>query len=289
MALPHFHQVLLDTISPEDKVWSYTVPNLPNEEICNKAGLMKACALVTDAHGQHLDLSLAKIPESRAICEYPLHRFVHLSCANFRLHSPDGQPASIKESSSYLVRFLQAGIAINGCHYHFFGHSNSQLKCKSCFLLAGKKDEVRRIVDGLGDFSKITSTAKKAKRIGLLFSTAHSSLDVEAQRCEDIADIEGNGFIFTDGCGLISPKLVQIVTRRHPITFRNQRYRPSVLQIRHRGYKGVVMIEPLIKPPIWLRLRKSMRKFSDVKNMGFSTIEYSKVSQICCIHGHGDI
>ena len=276
MALSHFHHVLTDCLSLTDGEWKYVVPDLPNQEICNKAGYIKSCELVADASTQGLFLKLTRIPENRAISEHPLDRFMHLTCSDFRLQLPDDQPATFKESSSYIARLLKAGILINGTHYHFYGHSNSQLKSKSCFLMAGTRDEVVRVVEELGDFSKITSVAKKAKRIGLLFSTAHGSLNVEPDRCQDIADIERD-YVFTDGCGLMSPDLVQIVVRKHPIIFRNQRMRPSVLQIRYRGYKGVVTIEPQMKPPTWLKLRKSMRKFSGVANMSFAVVEYSKV------------
>jgi hypothetical protein len=238
---------------------------------------MKSCALVGNACAQNLELKLTRIPENRAISNYSLHRFIHFTCSDFRLQLAEGQQATFRESSSYIGRLLKTGIVINGTQYHFFGHSNSQLKSKSCFLMAGTQDEIDRIVEGLGDFSKITSVAKKAKRIGLLFSTAHGSLDVELGRCEDITDVERDGYVFTDGCGLISPNLAQIICRKHPITFRNKRFRPAVFQIRYRGYKGVVTIEPKLKGPIWLQLRKSMRKFSGVGNSSFAVVEYSKV------------
>jgi hypothetical protein len=67
---------------------------------------------------------------------------------------------------------LVTGISINNTKYHFFGHSNSQLKSRSCFLYAASKDEIFAKINTMGDLSKLKSVGKKAKRIGLLFSSA---------------------------------------------------------------------------------------------------------------------
>jgi len=65
--------------------------------------------------------------------------------------------------------------------------------------------------------------AKKAKRIGLLFSTAPVAKMIPPDRVEDIPDIESpDGYIFTDGCGLISPHLAQNLARRVGIVFRDR-------------------------------------------------------------------
>lgn len=146
MALSRYYHVLSESLSLVDSDWNYEVPSQPDQKTCNKAGYMKSCELVADVSHQQLSLKLAKIPENRAIRGHPLDRLIHVTCSNFRLHLTDGQPATFKESSSYVARFLKIGIVINGTHYQFYGHSNSQLKSKSCFMIAGTKDEVVRIV-----------------------------------------------------------------------------------------------------------------------------------------------
>ena len=113
-----------------------------------------------------------------------------------------------------------------------------------------------------------------------MFSTAERVLDVPAERCQDIDDVERDGFIFTDGCGLISKNLVHKLARKKPIIFHDRRYYPSVLQIRYRGYKGVVTIDPQMQPGIWLRLRKSMKKFSGTNDISFAVVGHSKVSKV---------
>ena len=278
MALFRYRRVLQDRISPTDSKWCYTVLDLPQPSLANNTGLVKSCSLVSNLDQQSITLSFIKIPINRAISERPLSSFVHITFDNFRLQKSEGVAATFKESSDYVSRFLSAGIKLNGIHYSFYGHSQSQLKSKACFLMAGSKDEVNKIVDGLGDFSKMKSVAKKVKRIGLLFSTAHIVMTIEPNRCRDIVDVENEDCIFTDGCGLISTKLAGILARKRPITFRNRRYHPSVFQIRYRGYKGVVILEPRMEPGVWLEFRKSMKKFSGGDHLGFAVVEYSKVT-----------
>jgi regulator of nonsense transcripts 1 len=165
--------------------------------------------------------------------------------------------------------------------YNFYGHSNSQLKSRTCFLYAAPKPDISQKIEALGDFTKMKTVAKKAKRIGLLFSVAEIATTVQPDRCEDIQDVETKDYIFTDGCGLISPKLAHELARKVGVAFRNIRYTPSVFQIRYRGYKGVVMLDLGMKGKTLIKFRKSMKKFSGASDMSFSVIEYSKVFISC--------
>lgn len=256
------------------------MPDLPQPSVCNSAGYIKSCSLISNSDEQSLILGLIKISPNRAISERPLDSLVHVSFDGFRLQTESGDAAPFKDSADYIATFLKSAISINGTQYHFYGHSQSQLKSRSCFLMSGSKDQVNRIVDGLGDFSKIKTVAKKVKRIGLLFSTAHVVMDIDPARVKDISDIEDQDYIFTDGCGFISRNLARMLTRKRPIVFRNQRYHPTVFQIRYRGYKGVVIIEPRMTPGIWLELRKSMKKFSGGPDLSFAVVEFSKVGSL---------
>ena len=279
MALARYCRVIQDKFTHNDTTWSYLVPDLPDSFICNQNGYVKSCAAVSKPTEQSLTLSLLRISSNRAISSQQLSAFIHISFEDFRLQTPDNDQAPFRESADYVAKLLKSGIRMNGVHYHFYGHSNSQLKSRSCFLMAGSRDAVHRVVDGFGDFSKMKTVAKKAKRIGLLFSTAHVIMTVDQTRVRDIEDIENHDFIFTDGCGLISPNLANMLARKRPINFRNRRHHPSVLQIRYRGYKGVVTLEPNMTPGTWLELRKSMKKFSGGDDLGFAVVEYSKVCQ----------
>jgi RNA dependent RNA polymerase len=271
----HREHVLQDMITASDGPWSYRVPDL-----ANSGRLIKSIDLHSDSTSQAITLRWIQIPGNRATSSIDPDHLIHIKVTDFRLQDNSvtpPQPATSRESAEYLIRFLKSGVTLNGTLYSFYGHSNSQLKSRSCFLKRGSLEEVGRVVERLGDFSKIKNVAKKAKRIGLLFSTADRVIDVAADRCQDIPDIEDGDFNFTDGCGLISPDFAKLLVRKKPIVFRNQRYLPSVFQIRYRGYKGVVTLDTGMKGSIWLRLRKSMKKFTGSEDLAFAVVEYSKV------------
>ncbi|KAF4628609.1 hypothetical protein G7Y89_g9545 [Cudoniella acicularis] len=283
-----FRYVLQDSIQLEDQEWSYNILNLPKSSTTNSEKLIKSITVVSNSVKQHIELGLQVISLNRAISSEPLDRFVLISFADFRLRvsqsstdgkssdSSDTKPATARESTDYIVKLLRSGITLNGIHYNFYGHSNSQLKSRTCFLYAAPKDDISQKVESLGDFKKIKTVPKKAKRIGLLFSVAQIATVLEPRRCEDIQDVETSDYIFTDGCGLICPRFAQELARRVGITFRNVRYTPSVFQIRYRGYKGVLMLDPPMKGETLVKFRKSMKKFSGGNDNSFSVIEYSK-------------
>lgn len=281
-----YSRVLQERVSLEDSQWEYDLEDLPSAAEANAVGLVKAIALTTKDEQHQLNIALNPLSPSRATSNHPLDRFVSISFKNFRSlrgsasHVVWSQPATPRECSDYMVKLLRAGIRLNGTHYHFFGHSQSQLKSRTCYLFAASKDVITSMVDALGYFSKMKVVSKKAKRLGLLFSTAEVAMDVDPSRCEDIEDIETNDYIFTDGCGLIAPRLAQELARRTGIVFRNTRYTPSVFQIRYRGYKGVVTLDSSMRDgKTLLKLRRSMRKLPDVKDYSFSVVDYSKVSR----------
>lgn len=241
----HREQILQDVITVGDGPWSYHVPALGNS-----GGRIKLIDLHSDSTSQAISLQWIQIPGNRATSNTDPDHLIHIAVTNFRLQDNSvtpPQPATSRESADYLVRFLISGVTLNGAHYSFYGHSNSQLKSRSCFLHKASSDEVARIVEGLGDFARIKNVAKKAKRIGLLFSTADRVVDVAPGRCHDIPDIEDGDFNFTDECGLISLDFAKLLVRKTPIVFRNQRYLPSVFQIRYQGYKGVVTLDTGMK------------------------------------------
>lgn len=287
--------MLLQPLRLDDDAWVFRVPNLPSASVLGQAGLIKTISLRTDLKDckHSMVLKFERSNTNRAIENDPLDHFILLSLDAFRplvrgaaakeeAPAPDLQPRTAREVSDYSIKCLRAGITLNDVHYNFYGHSNSQLKSRSCYLMAASKEEISRRVEGLGDFSKMKTVGKKAKRIGLLFSSATAALTISPDRCEDIADVETADYVFTDGCGLIAPSLAQELARRTRILFRNSRYTPSVFQIRYRGYKGVVTVDPRMakQKTALLKFRKSMKKFSGGENHSFAVVDYSKVNNL---------
>jgi hypothetical protein len=292
-----FQRVLQDSIQLEDREWSYHVSDLPRPSTLNSQQLMKSITLQSSSTKQQILLRIQPTSLNRAISADPFDCFLLISFADFRLRVPqppttDGgsksdfntKPATARESADYIVRLLRSGVTLNEVRYHFYGHSNSQLKSRTCFLYAASKADISSKVESLGDFTKMKTVAKKAKRIGLLFSVAKMATIVEPDRCQDISDIEGNDYNFTDGCGLISHTFAKALAQKAGIAFRNVRYTPSVFQIRYRGYKGVVVLDPTMKDKKTLvKFRKSMKKFSGGTDCSFSVVDYSKVFLSTCV------
>lgn len=282
--LRSFRSTLQRRITAKDDGWIYTVPNLPPPAATNAAELVKVISFISSTTKELAELRMEQCPRNRITQHEPLHLLLMLSVADFRLRENKHQQddtvrlAPARDSSAYVERLLKTGITLNGTEYHFFGHSNSQLKSRSCFLYAASKAEISTKIEGLGDFSKMKSVGKKVKRIGLLFSSAEMATTLAPDRCEDIDDITKDGFVYTDGCGLISDQLVKRIVQQRSIVHRNKRYLPAVFQIRYRGYKGVLTLSPALRGPVQVQFRESMRKFKDVKDCSFSVVEYSKVN-----------
>ncbi|KAL4947610.1 RNA dependent RNA polymerase-domain-containing protein [Aspergillus filifer] len=278
--LSSFIYTLQSTFSATDHEWTFQVPNLPNAQVTNPGRWIKSLELVSNAKTRKLELKFIKLVSNRATSICSPESLLHFSFAGFRLGQLNDEGKwevfTAKETGDYLVRLLKEGITINGHHYSFYGHSSSQLKSRSCYLLQGSKGEVAALVESLGDFSKIKTVAKKAKRIGLLFSSCTAIIDVPDGRYDDIDDFERNGYTFSDGCGLIGPKATRLLSQKLSIISHNTRYHPSVFQIRFKGYKGVVALEPDVPKEYWFRFRHSMRKFSGTADRSFAVVEHSK-------------
>jgi hypothetical protein len=278
-----FVKILQEKIAPDDAKWEYSVLDIPKPQSTNQAGLMKCVSIVSSSQRQQITLRFEPAPSNRVIRGDVLDKFILLSLTDFRLQWPAltvdeaSRPATGRENGDWITRLLVNGITINGVVYHFFGHSNSQLKSRSCFLYAATKEEISDKIEAMGDFSKLKSVGKKAKRIGLLFSGAEVTLDLPPNRCQDIDDVATKEYIFTDGCGLISTHLARQLAQRRNIIFRDRRYLPSVYQIRYRGYKGVLTLDPTLHGQIQAQFRVSMRKFKESPDYSFAVVDYSKV------------
>ncbi|KAK1834909.1 RNA dependent RNA polymerase-domain-containing protein [Podospora conica] len=282
----NYNAILQPVVSLDDHTWSYNPPSLPSPTDTNRLGLVKTISLKTDGTKHTITLQLQPVSSNRALRRDPLDKFILISFANFHTRSlynaaptlKGTQPSTPRECADYMVKLLRAGITLQGVHYNFYGHSNSQLGSRSCFLYAASKDVIKAKVDALGEFGKMKTVQKKAKRIGLLFSSAEVARTVNPKWCEDIPDVETKDYVFTDGCGLIAPVLARELAKGAKIVFRNQRYCPSVFQIRYRGYKGVVTVDPRMREkggPL-LRMRKSMKKFAGGDDYSFSVVGSSK-------------
>ncbi|KDQ32556.1 hypothetical protein PLEOSDRAFT_1031408 [Pleurotus ostreatus PC15] len=174
---------------------------------------------------------------------------------------------------------MTKGLFLNDVQYRFYHHSNSQLRSRSCFMRAARSDEeLDRRIYAMGDFGRIMNVAKRAKRIGLLFSGAEIDWQLDPRYVLDIRDIKSGDELFSDGCGLISRKFLVQLSKAKRIIFRGSRYTPCVIQIRYRGYKGVLMRHPQLDKDgqSHVHFRDSMKKFTATGDNTFSVVGYSQ-------------
>ncbi|KAG5352321.1 hypothetical protein C0989_002856 [Termitomyces sp. Mn162] len=259
--------VLQENPTKSDTAWVFTVPENALRSRLNHGKLITFSA-------EKLTLQIAKFPENRILRGDDPSKFILLSFGNLRF--PD---SSIREGGEYIERLLTTGLFLNGVQYRFYHHSNSQLRGRSCFVREATTDkELDDRIYALGDYGKIMNVAKRAKRIGLLFSEAQLDWQLEPKYIADIPDIKSGDEIFSDGCGLMSKHFAVQVSRKKKIIFRGVRYTPSVFQIRYLGYKGVLMLHPDLdkEKKHLVQFRKSMKKFSTTSDITFSLVNYSK-------------
>ncbi|KAL0569074.1 hypothetical protein V5O48_012901, partial [Marasmius crinis-equi] len=225
---------------------------------------------------ESLVLQIQQFPYNRILHTDDPSKFILCSFGNLRF--PD---TPLRTTGEYIKKVMEKGLWINGVQYRFYGHSNSQLRGRSCFLREANNDqELDERIYQMGDFGKIMNVAKRAKRIGLLFSEAQVDFHLDPQYVQDIPDIKMGDELFSDGCGLMSKRLAVQVSKKKRIIFREVRYTPCVFQIRYLGYKGVLMLHPALDatkgPPVLAQFRKSMKKFSTTMNTTFSVVDYAR-------------
>ncbi|KAL0260085.1 hypothetical protein SLS55_005830 [Diplodia seriata] len=158
---------------------------------------------------------------------------------------------------------LDGEINIGGHGFQFLGFSHSSLRSQTCWFMSPFVQVLSliaapEVIKGLGDFSKIRSPAKCAARIGQAFSDTSGTVTVNEKIIQMVNDVYNDQkCIFSDGVGKISYKLLKRVWKEYQQA-RGQR--PTCLQIRFGGAKGVVSLDSRL-PGEQLVLRPSMVKF----------------------------
>jgi hypothetical protein len=129
------------------------------------------------------------------------------------------------------------------------------------FIQNGVLIHSKHVIEDLGDFSQIHCSAKCAARIGQAFSDTIHAVPVndDVYVTEDFPDTERNGRCFSDGCGTISLEMLEKAWQSLPPD--HQKLRPTILQVRYRGAKGVLSLDTRLLGK-QLLVRKSMTKYT---------------------------
>lgn len=133
----------------EDKEWTFAVPGLENQRGKGKHISFTAASM---------KLRFEPIPSNRIIHNDDPQRFIVVSFAELRFP----EPATLGTTKDYIRRFFDKGLTLNGTHYRFYGHSNSQLRGRSCFMREARTDaELDSRIYALGSFQSIMNVAKR--------------------------------------------------------------------------------------------------------------------------------
>ncbi|RGB37602.1 RNA dependent RNA polymerase-domain-containing protein [Rhizophagus diaphanus] len=160
-----------------------------------------------------------------------------------------------------IVDILKKGFYLAERHYEFLAFSSSQLRDQSCWFVASDGNfNANYIRSMMGDFSEIKGPALYAARMGQCFTSTIGTLQPEHVKYID--DIKNSDYVFSDGCGKISPSLAARAAKEHLGTKISDKDEiPSVFQIRFGGCKGMVAVDPTLKGDV-LCIRPSQRKFN---------------------------
>lgn len=158
--------------------------------------------------------------------------------------------------------FMDGSFIIAGRGFSFLGFSHSSLRSQTCWFMAPFMYYTHAmfapiVIKQLGDFSSIKSPARCAARIGQAFTDTTGTVEIEPSMLSRLPDIERNGRVFSDGVGTISRSLLEKVWRQYGT---RRALKPTILQIRYAGVKGVVSLDSRI-PEEMLTIRGSMDKF----------------------------
>ncbi|KAK8009403.1 hypothetical protein PG991_011954 [Apiospora marii] len=163
---------------------------------------------------------------------------------------------------------FKGGFAIGGRHYVFLGFSHSSLRSHSAWFMAPFVFESTlqtyfTVISHLGRFNHIYSPARCAARIGQAFSETPFAVDLTVNEVSDhvISDItriddQGKESVFTDGVGMVSPEVVELIQDAMP----QRKSFPTCFQIRWGGAKGMVALDTRLTGRKML-VRPSMVKF----------------------------
>ena len=142
------------------------------------------------------------------------------------------------KDKKFIVETLKKGIECNGSQYNYLGQSNSQLRHKTCFMMNASLSEMHSLLAKFENFDEILPVVRRSQKVSLLFSSFQRSLQLKSGEYDVIDDVTSTlgTYVFTDGCGLMSPELAKEVQSLY-----NLSYEPSVIEVRFKGFSGILV------------------------------------------------
>ena len=220
----------------------------------------------------------------------------------FNLGAGSDRVDQLRFIQKHVKDVIYPGISIGpNRKYELLTSTSSQMRENGVILLTKGPDgkSAKELRNSIGVLSGIRSPGKYIARSGQAFSQMQTSVDIK--EFIPIPDIKGGmrnsiilsfrddgktplpAFIqsvvdkgtkiynFTDGIGKVSIPLAEIFREKLKLNFS-----PSAFQIRYKGYKGVVAVDPEFYPEKeMIGLRPSMDKFPSQHN-SLEILKYSK-------------
>lgn len=182
----------------------------------------------------------------------------------------DGQRLREADNDIIAHRFrplMQAGFDLGGRSWSFLAWSSSGLKAGNCFFMTPFRDPDQQVVTpsaihrDIGDFTGTETSLIPAKyfaRISQGFTASKPTVRMKASQITTVPDLASeSGSLFSDGVGLIAPKLAKRVVEALGYDVSKP---PTCFQIRLGGAKGMVQVDPALHGRT-IALRPSQVKF----------------------------
>ncbi|KAL3986069.1 RNA dependent RNA polymerase family protein [Acanthocheilonema viteae] len=164
----------------------------------------------------------------------------------------DGTPLRLNTVGLFLIQTttfntLSRGVYIGGRHFVYLGSSNSQMRDNGCYFYDdGKGGQAHKIREQLGKFD-CCNIPKMMSRMGQCFTQAkRCKVTLKRHKYNKTYDIIGGRdtnqdfYIFSDGIGKVSKEFAEKIALDVGLGASV----PSCYQIRHRGIKGVLSVDP---------------------------------------------
>ena len=185
-------------------------------------------------------------------------------------------PQAVNSFSEWV---LERGIYCRQREYYFLGHSETQLRKKSCYFMRASREEIHQHLEQFGDFLGERDVGRRARKIGMLFLPLNKIQTLDSTQYEVEADIKRGVFrpyTFTDGCGFMSPEFSNEVKKNLKLD-----YHPSCIHVRYRGIEGMLVLKEDLTD-VKMQFHQSMQKFvtpdeNMPKSLNFTdVVDYSR-------------
>ena len=190
-------------------------------------------------------------------------------------------PMEEGEAMKFCENVLKRGIFCNPMYYNFLGHSDSQVRSRTCYFMNASEEGIRKHLEEFYDFFKITDVRLRAKKIGLLFSSFNQSLELSKN---DWTVNEERSFLkqrtFTSGCGFMSREIVSKIGRKlGGVNYPES----SAVLVRIQGFEGMLVLKEDKQRTNDQNSSEGHPKIQINKSMQKLTISKQPMSFICIV------